>query len=515
MSPGQQAALARLVAVCLWLFAWSGAGDARGAEPVPPADPALLERQFNAAKGLERDGQLDAARTAYRQIVDADAQGRFVPDALLALARIAWPVDEPAQLGRKAPEPKALAEVRDELETIAKKYASSPVAGEATWRLALLVLEPASSAWDPERALGLLTALPTLYPDSPRAGASLALAAQLQQDAGRAARARGLAFLLIAEHPAEALAARGWIALARADVSEGRVPDALAALGRARAAAQGRDEATYREALELSTTLDRIAFSAGRGARPFELAGGTGVAAPPKVRHLAFDGSGRLFALSVSEKALLTVSANGTAELAAAPATDALAFDRWGRTWLASNHTIQGPAGVGGFPPLPEKTEIVALAPAGPRGVWALDARGKRVLRFEPGMGVAATARLPERTAPLALASDGRTGVWVLDGKAEALVQYDEDGAAGRSIALKENVKDAVDFDRDEFGNLYVLDGDAPALVVFSPQGQVVVRQPLLTEGEQGFGRPAALAVDRFGSVVVYDAKKKRIQWLR
>ncbi len=514
MSPGQRAACGRLVALCLSLFLCAGPGLAR-AEAAAPADPALLERQFDAARALEREGQLDAARTAFRQIVENDAQGRFVPEALLALARLAWPVDEPAQLGQKAPDPKALAEAKDELETVTKKFASAPVAGEATWRLALLHLEPASSAWDPERALGLLTTLPTLYPDSPRAGAALVAAAQLQQDAGRAARARGLAFRLLAEHPTEAIAARGWIALARAEVAEGRVPDALASLGRARAAAQGRDEAALREALELSTTLDRIAFSANRGARPFELAGGPGIVAPPKVRHLVFDAAGRLLALSVSEKTLLTVNANGTSELAAAPVTEALAIDRWGRTWTAASRTVQAPAGAGTLPSLPEKTEITALAPAGPRSVWVLDGRGRRVLRLEPGAGLPVAARLPERTGPLAIASDGGAGVWVLDGKAEALVNYGEDGAPLRTIALKDTVKEAVDFDRDGFGNLYVLDGDAPAVVVFSREGQVVVRQPLLTEGEQGFGRPAALAVDHFGSVAVYDAKKKRIQWLR
>ena len=507
--PALPALLASLALSALPALLVSLALSALPAAAQTPAG-ALLERQLRAAQELEKDGQADAARQAFQQVVDAAPDGPQAPDALLGLARLAWPVDDPARVGAGAVDPRVLEAARAPLETIRKKFASSPAAPEALWRLALLRLEPSAPDCDLEQALALVTTLPTVYPNSPRAAEALALAARLQLEAGRPERARGQAFRLLAEWPEHKSAAQAFVVLGLAAARAGRTEEALAMFGRARVVAEGRDPAAAAAASSLAAALDRVAFSATRGARPLEIdRAAQPVVFPGKAKALRALPDGGLVAAIPSEGQI--VAAGGGKPL---PDVLALTLDRWGRLWAANEQLVAPPPGAGSLP-LPERTEVVAIAAAGPRGLWVADGRGRRVVRLEAGKGIVATARLPERADPLSLAGDGQGGVWVLDGRSASLIDVAEDGSARATIALGAAAKDPVSVDRDELGDLYVLDADAPALLIFDVKGKLAVRQPLPTEGDQGFSKPTLIAVDRAGAVAVFDARKKRAVWMR
>jgi tetratricopeptide (TPR) repeat protein len=489
-----------------------------GTKPGPapaPLPPEMIEREYRAAQDLENAGRAEPARAAYRKVLDAAPTGPYAAECLLAIARIAWPVSSPDQLGRKAADPKVVADAREALDRVLKEFPSAEgPASEAAWRLALQQLEPTATTWNADAALTRLTTLPTLYPASPRVPEALGLAARLELEAGRPARARTFAFRLLDRFPDRNLP-DAWIALAEADVAEKRPHEALAELGEARRSPEAAYETGQHAALALSTLLDRILFSSGRGARPFEMESGPGVAMPGKVRDMAVDANGTLAAIVPGEKSIVRVPAGRPVETRPAPGAEVLAFDRWGRLWTAGESTVTPPAEAGIIPALPDRTDIVALAIAGPRSCWVADGKNRRVVRVDGGAGIVATAKLPERTNPVALAADGKGGVWVLDAKAGALTNFAADGTRGQSIPLATVAKDPLDVDIDALGDLYVLDASAPGILVFDPAGQLVVRQPLIQEGEQGIGKPTAIAVDPYGSIAVFDGKKRRVVWLR
>ncbi|MFN7964171.1 MAG: tetratricopeptide repeat protein [Acidobacteriota bacterium] len=155
--------------------------------------PAVTDRRITAARELENSGQLDAARQLYREIVASTAPTEAIPEALLSLARLAWPVDDPARLGRE-PVPQGLAlEARTQLETLRVKYDRTPQAAEALWRLALLELEPSSPYYDPVDAAAQLRTLTVIAPDSPRVPAALVLAAETESRNGRLTQAARIA----------------------------------------------------------------------------------------------------------------------------------------------------------------------------------------------------------------------------------------------------------------------------------------------------------------------------------
>lgn len=469
----------------------------------------LSERQMRAARDLERDGQLDAARRAYRALAEAETTPpALATEAFVAAGRLACPLEAVAQIGKVSVDPRGAADARAMYETVVQKFRGIDSASEAFWRLALIHLDPSAGAFDPARSQELLTTLASLYPRSPRAPAALAARARMMLDSDLPARARELAFEVLANAGGDAAAADAWLTLGLAEVREGRIGDGLVSFSRARQKAQEqRDDALAQQALALSVLADRIAFSAARGARPLDISAADVVAVPVRVRKVVARPDGRLVVAGDQQ-----ILALGGGSVDAAEGAVAVTFDRWGRMWSGGGASISGP---GLKISLPDKTNVVALAPAGAKGAWFVDDRNDRVQRVDSGGSVVATARLPERASPAAIAPADGNGVWVVDRRTPALLEFGEDGLPRRSIGLAAVAPDPLDVARDLLGNVYVLDGKGPGLVVFLPGGQVAFRQPLPTEGDAGIGRPAAMAVERTGAVAVYDARKKRLQWLR
>lgn len=500
----------------LALLVWGVAGAGMVLAQASPPDRGLMERQFKAARELERDGQIEPARQALTKMLEQDPSGPLAADVHLALARLSFNVTEREGLGGKGIDAAALDSAREHLEAIRSRFPSAAVAPEAIWRLALILLEPGSTRWDPDQALGLLTQLPTVYPDSKEAPQALALASELQISAGRISRARNLAFRLVTEWPDDPAAVRGWLMLAQADARDGKGADALVAAARARASAQAaKDEAGAAQALTYATILDRVLFASTRGSRPFEIDWAGAVLLPGKAKALAADPTGKIWAALPSENQIIGMPpGKGTPETRQGVAAQALVFDEWGRLWSASDTVLVPPAGTGGLN-LPERTEILAIAPVGPRALWVADGRQRRLIRIESGGKIQATARFTDRVDPAALVPDGVGGVWVVDNRAGALVRVAADGALLTSVKLSGIAADPVALARDPLGFLYLLDADAPGLLILAHDGKVLLRQPLPKEGEQAFGKPTQLAVDPHGAVAVFDSRKRRLVWMR
>ncbi len=496
-----------VVRVLLALLSLGAMGTAARAQPA-----ALDERQYRAARDLERSGQLEQAEEIYRQIVDSRPDSDRADDALLALARIAWPLDDPGQLAADASALGSIESARSSLELLRKKYAAGDAAAEGLFRLALTHLVPHPRAWRPEEAAALLTTLPVLYPGAPEVPAALALAAELDIAAGRPSRASELAFRLIADWPDSPYTAQAWIVLGRVDFAAGRADEALAAFGAARRSAAERDERVASRALELSTLVDRVAYAPSRPAAAYRF-GTVARPLPGKASDLASDGEGRILAVLPRDDALVVVEQDGTTvQKRPSVGAAAVAVDAWGRSWLAHGAGIATPAG--DTLPLPPKARLSAIAPVAPGTVWAVDDRERRVVRLELGAGIVAEARLPQRSTPLRVAPAEDGGAWILTERPSLIVGVGPNGLPRKTIRLDSLVREPYDFDRDSLGHLYVLDRRELRVLVLSEEGQVLQRIAL-SGPDRGIEKPEAIAVDGSGAVAVFDARDKRISWFR
>ncbi len=474
--------------------------------------PAVTDRRITAARELENSGQLDAARQLYREIVASTAPTEAIPEALLSLARLAWPVDDPARLGRE-PVPQGLAlEARTQLETLRVKYDRTPQAAEALWRLALLELEPSSPYYDPVDAAAQLRTLTVIAPDSPRVPAALVLAAETESRNGRLTQAASIAFSMLSDHPlALEYCSRAWQVLADADLATPRYGEALSALGRA-ANCNGPTAPAEVAKARARLIVRQLNRTAGvTVTTPVESAAPLALRDP----QLTFDNDGKLWIGSQKDGMLIALRNDRIVEKIPLPGNVASGFDAWSRRWTIVGPRVIAPAGAGEYP-LPAGTEPISIAPSGAKLVWIADADTNRVIRVGAGGKIEVTAALPPKAEPIKLLATPEGGVWVLDDKATgALHQIAPTGALQRTISFAGLATRVVDVTRDYLGTLYLLDAKSASVIVVSPDGKPLQTLALPQQGDAAFSRPAALAVDRDGSVAVYDSKRGKIAWLR
>ncbi|MBP7148282.1 MAG: hypothetical protein KBD01_12100 [Acidobacteria bacterium] len=476
------------------------------------AQTSISERQLAAARDLERDGQLEQARALYRQIVERDPAGAWSDDALLALARLAAPIDSPQRLGEVTVPTAMLEQARADLERIRKEMPASDSAPEAMYRLALLRLVPQSPSYDVDEATALLTTLPVLHPGAPQVPEARVLAARLHLHAGRTDRARALAFESLTAEPNGPLAAEAWDVLAQAEARSGTAEGVLPLLGKAQLAGPP-DSPTVARAIDLATLADRLAFAGARAAGPFAAAEATPLAGKPA--DLAVDGNGTVHAALPRDNAILSLARGAQQfERRAAQGIIALGVDGWGRLcWVGAPGITLGDGTVIAVPP---DVRPVAIAPAGPRGAWIVDDRANRLIRVEPGGAAAATAALPPRALPAAAVADGQGGAWVLELRAPSLVHVGANGELVGSVSLAGTAEKPVDLERDELGNVYVLDARSATVLLFAPTGKPLLRWPqAVSGGESPLAKATLLTVERTGALGVYDSRAGRFTWYR
>lgn len=493
-----------------WAFvaALGCAMAAAWAQPVA----VVSDRRLTAARELEVAGQADAARQLYLEIASSTTASDAIPEALLSLARLAWPLEDPARLGRE-PLPGAMAiEARTYLETLRTKHDRTPQAAEALWRLALLELEPSSPSYDPADATAQLRTLTVTAPTSPRVPAALALAAETERRNHRLPQAASIAFSLLADHPAALeYCSGGWSVLADAEISALRFGEALNALGRA-ASCGGAGPQAERAKQQARLLARQLARSPGAVAVvPAELPVTIALRDP----QLTIDVDGTLWIGSPKDGMLVGIRGDRVVEKVPLPGLVSAAFDAWNRRWSIIGERVLAPAGAGDYP-MPEGAEPVSMAAVDAKAVWIADSDTRRVMRIVAGGKIDATAALPAKAEPTKLIATTEGGVWVLDERAPgALHHIVPNGARLRTVSLAGLATRVVDVARDQLGTLYLLDSKSASVVLISPEGRALQTITLPQQGDAAFTRPTALAVDRDGSIAVYDSKRGKIAWLR
>ncbi|MDQ7008585.1 MAG: hypothetical protein Q9Q40_15295 [Acidobacteriota bacterium] len=471
------------------------------------AQGSLPERQLRAARDLERDGQVEQAREIYQRLAWGGQGGEWTDDALLALARLDWPVvSEAGLLGSSRPE--ALEQARRALEKVWNDFQDSNSAAEAGYRLAWLRTLPEPGFYDPGGAIAVAGSLPTIHPGSPWVPDALLLAARLHLEAGRPARARELCWRLLAGFPDHPAARRAWLVAGRAAFQLGLHGAAMTAFGRAQAAG---DEEVARHGRSLATLLDRLTFGLVRREslyRPRDPA----LPLPERAADLVVDPEGRVWAALERRGVVWSRGADGDVDSRPLPSARAVALDAWGRLWGAGGKTVMMPQA---NLVLEGNVDITALAPVGPAAAWVVDARARRVARVEAGRGVVATVTLPGKAAPLDLVATGDGGAWVLDGRRRQLHRVASDGSLLETRDLESWVRAPLALAGDRLGYLYVLDGKQKQVVILTPEGDMQGRIGLPVEGEGALVRPDQIAVSPAGDLLVSDGRKRSLTWLR
>jgi tetratricopeptide (TPR) repeat protein len=479
-----------------------------------PAGDELDERQFEAARRLERSGQLEEAVQAYRTLLTRSPQGPWADEALLSLARIACPAERP-ELGPDGLMPcdePGIQTALGHLQELERLCPGRQACAEGAWRRAVLRWLPTTTRHDPAAARALLTTFPVLYPDSSRVPAALALAARLHRQAGAAAEAGRLAYRLLAEWPAHPSAPRAWLELARLEIDAGRPGDALFALGRVQRLAP--DTAEGRTATGWATQLDRLTWAETRGETRW---------GPPEngpayedVTDLVFDARDRLVLALPRQGTVLVLDADGSeVERRPVPEVRAVAIDRWGRSWAAGEAVLAAPAGVS--LPVPERAEPVAVVPSGAAGAFLVDERYDTLYRVDMDRAEPRRIELADRAEPIGAVPDPDSGgLWLLDGRRARLERRNAEGEPELSVDLEAVVAEPIDVALGPLGHVFVLDAEGPEIwIVDGRNGQLLGYHRVPAREGLEWDDPTEIAVDSTGRVALYDEREGRIRWLR
>jgi hypothetical protein len=486
---------------------------------------------LSVAESLERDGMTQQAESKYSEIISADSNSPETDRARLGLARIAWPVDKVGLVGLPHPgDPTKAFRHLNELRKPHGKSGSETLA-EGLWRLALLYLEPFTAQRNPEESAAILRELITLYPGSPLVPQALTLSASLALNEGRTAQARATAFQTLAEWPESPACGKAWLALAEAAFAENSWKEGLTYLGNV-TRTPVIDPETAAVAKDLVALVIRLHLLEAPPTTPVLLTITERQVIDRRVVDMAFDREGRLYA-AIEDRPMgvfsLSEGKHVRSELKELTDSVAVAVDGLGALWTATTEQIR-PSGRTAFG-CPEKCALSSMSPADDASVWVVDGKSRTALHLDAATAVEVKSktaphtdadRVPRRRFELSGSSDlhrvaTRTGgsAWVLDAKARKLFLVKSDGVVITQAGMGD--VEPLDLDVDSLGNVYVLEegGPQPLIVVFSPSGKVLVRFSLPADKETGLRRPTAIAVNRTGTLAVFDSKRKEIAWLR
>jgi hypothetical protein len=476
-----------------------------GASPVVGAqDSAAAENQYRVARRLAAEGSSDAA-PALRKVVDLDPRGPLADDALLDQARLyplaAWP----AELGSIEEDPARRA--RGFLERIVNELGSSDRAGEASYYLALLAMEPLLER-DLSGADLRLLALATSQDTSEWRDRARYAGAWLDEQQGNTARARAAYQRLMVDAPEGAAATRARVGLARLDLRSGEY-------GRAAALLQGaidqnvpsETEAYGLRELSVRALLTR-AGQISPPARPETMAASTGVRGvagiAPTIDGGAVIGdrkSGAVVHLGSDGTAEARWSIQGLQAVAAGPVGRAYAAASDGVYRLVEDGTTRWVAPLGDF------NAVGDLAVDGLTRFWVLDRKGDRIGLVDPSETEPQTVWQSRSHKIDSITWDGRRLVAV-DVRGRQLVVIHPDGSleslGNPGVQRPESVA------ADSTGRIAVLDGKAGAVLFVEPNGKAIYS---IYCRSIGILKPAGLAFAADGSLQLLDESNG--SWLR
>ena len=509
-----------------WVIVLACAGGLAGATLAQSSNEDVARRQLESGRAFARQGNYTEALKDFRAVADTHPTSSVADNALLEIAR--YYIDVAGDMAGAA----------TAVDVIVKKYATSDSAPEAYVLAGRLALARGHQASDTDAAMANFERVFRLFPTSEAVPRALALGGETMWYARRPDDALTYLTRAIAEYPASSSAADAYLTLGRVLLSRGDPTLAMEELQQVRNRWPNTPAAAT--ALAQTTLLHRLYIRA-RSGPAYALSPET--IGPLKLQNvvaLALSSRPTLYVATESELGVLTAGSPDRPQAVVRPR--GLLVDRAGAVVAFDATSLRPPTGAPVMLSVPQSsgapkplTDIEAAAQLS-NGDWLIsDGNDRSIQRFS-GAGVYIGAFAPGRLAPLVVtATDDVVGV---DRDAKTIVVFDSTGKSTTRIPFRgggyelQNVEDLA---VDTFGHLYVLDrtailvlspypaapaaAAAPAPAVAAAGRQTAYRLVTFFSPPQAdtaaFKRATAFALDRSGTIYLYDDRAERVMVYR
>ncbi len=486
--------------------------------PLAVAQEDLASRQLQNGDRLARDGKMEQALAAWRDVYERYPDSASAPMALDRLGAAAYPVERFELRGTVAGE--AIARGRGYYEKIATDYRTSPLAARAAFKLGLMFSDPAARFFNLDEAYARFSTLISLYPGSQHVDGALYGLGEILARQGELDRSLIPLERVLAEHPAGEMAAEAAFLQASCLARLGARDAALRAFQiirdqypASRRAGLARDQITH--LIRLTSARGGTAlYSRSDLIRP-------GLPTDQRIRSvggLDVDEEGRIAVADPRADAVHVLDAQGVPVSRTSVRQPTAVWLHQGDLLVgAGGEILQGslkiPLAVAGR----ESVGEIAFLTRDSRGrmiVW--DAKSGQVSRFGRDYAFE-TALLPGRDHKIVAVAAGTDGsVYALDSREKVVIHLPLKGEP-RRIGLRGETglerPDALAV--DDLGNLFIMDASAREIVVMGPEGKPIARIASGRGSDDLFPRPAALAVNGKGEILVYDLRREGIVVLR
>jgi outer membrane protein assembly factor BamD (BamD/ComL family) len=466
-------------------------------------------RLYESALAVYQSGKVEQALKDFEQVHTQYPGGAWADDALLVLARHFYST---AWIGDFSPQSSEGAKTaRSYLDKIVTAYLSGDRAAEGHVMLGMMSLDPHLGTPNFDEASAYFLKVRNLYPLSDSADDALfGLGyAAFQQNAFP--KAAGYMESLLVSYPQSPYVPRA-LYFAALSLAKDRQPgQAFFYLARLQ-----RDFTSHpfsQKALDMASLLARFQFPHQyRGAGTFALKSGDD--ALKRVSALRTAGNSSLLAVDAYAKTAARFSENGALleTFQSARPGDILELAD-GRVAVADEERVL----VGGQPVLIEedtKKEILLHQPITrltvmSRGsIVSYDSKRQSLLLSGPDGEVQKTLMSKLGTTDPELARDEQDRLWVLLPYDKSLRCMALDGTVLKELRADKKsgvLEQPSAFAFDLLGNVYVLDGRKRAVLIFSPEFELLNTIAPDKDDPAEMRKPTALAVTASGSVLVFD----------
>lgn len=500
----------------------------RAASAQAGSDEDVARRQLESGRAFVRQGNYTEALKDFRAVADTHGQTSVADNALLEIARYYLDVIGDAKEATAA------------VDAILKTYPTSDSAPDAYVMAGRLALAKGRTPADLDAALANFERVARLFPASDAVPRSLVFSAEAHWYAGRSDVALGNLMRVAFEYPRDSAAADAHLAAGRILLSQGDPVSAMEELQQVRNG--WPDTPAAATALARLSIVHRLYV---RGAKGPAFALSTQTIGPAKLRDVhsvVMNARGQLYAASEQVVTPLTPNAPPAG---AGGKTRSLLVDAAGNAVALEAAALRP---VGGAPIALSVTRPTGLQEALKSADTAVQINnGDWLVMDENERGIQRFARTGAYVGAFALAKVTKLVVNPVDEIAgidrdqKAVLFYSTAGQVIGRLPFKGTgyeLSGPVDLAYDDLGHLYVLDRDS--LAVFSPFAGAPpaagakpappvpnrAAAPVAPAGPQyrlvtvfaepqnnstGLKRATAFALDRAGTVYVYDERAERV----
>jgi outer membrane protein assembly factor BamD (BamD/ComL family) len=479
-----------------------------GAVPPPsltaqrPSPDAQALEYYRSGQEFAHGQHYEEALKDFATVVETYPDSEWAEPALYEIARIRFEAYGHVALARNT------------LDTARQRYAGGAV--KPWWDIldARMRLATSRTGADVDDVINMLSRIPRVFQGSDAVPAALFFSGEAFRQAGVLDKAAEGFQQVAREYSQSPWAARALLGQARINLSAGRTLEAIRLVQRVIDRFPDTEAAAI--AAAWNTILVRL-YARPSGA-PYRPAGSL---PPPaaEVRGLAVTPDGRLF---VAAGAGVFVTPAAHAAYAVVGKAESVSVDARGQVFLV---WAGGFSELGGAPVTialpqppdrrsrpPERLEgIAALAVTSARDFIVADQRRRTVYRY--GGSEVEVWLDGVRVRQMAISDDDEIAVLSADRAVEIHTRFGRVRKLSVNASGKERFNDPRDIALDSMGHVYVLDRGHRSVMVFAPDGRFVRAFESPAEREpHAFRRAAALAVDRAGTLFIFDERSRQIQ---